>query len=69
MGESFRLFRQAEIGRAAAERQAWIEMRSEAEQTLNSREGRESWEIDNAQNTLQWLREQQPWVFDQQRGS
>ncbi len=50
MGESFRLYRQAEIARVASERQAWIEMRSEAEQTLNSRKGRESWEIDNAES-------------------
>lgn len=64
-GESFRLYRQAEIARMAADRQSWIELRSEAEQILNSRQGREAWEIDNAESTLQWLRERQPWVFDQ----
>jgi hypothetical protein len=63
-GESFRLYRQAEIARAAAERQSWIEMRSDAERTLNCRDNREKWEIDNAESALQWLHEHQPWVFD-----
>jgi hypothetical protein len=65
-GESFRLYRQAEIAKAAAERQSWLEMRSDAERTLSSREGREGWEIDNAESALQWLREEQPWVFDRE---
>jgi hypothetical protein len=68
-GESFRLYRQAELARAAAERQSWIQMRSDAEQTLNSPQGREAWEIDNAESTLKWLREQQPWVFNAQHPS
>jgi hypothetical protein len=62
-GESFRLYRQAEMARAAAERESWIQMRSQAELTVNAPEGREAWEIDNAESTLKWLREYQPWVF------
>jgi hypothetical protein len=65
-GESFRLYRQAEIAKAAAERQSWVQMRSDAERTLSSREGREGWEIENAESALQWLRDQQPWVFDRE---
>lgn len=65
-GESFRLHRQAEIAKAAAERQSWLEMRSDAERILSSREDREGWEIDNAESALQWLREEQPWVFDRE---
>jgi hypothetical protein len=38
-------------------------MRSQAELTVNAPEGREAWEIDNAESTLKWLREYQPWVF------
>jgi hypothetical protein len=68
-GESFRLYRHAEIARAAAERQSWIEMRSEAERTLNYRQDREAWEIENAESTLQWLHEHQQWVFDPEHAS
>jgi hypothetical protein len=63
MGESLRLYRQAELVRAAAERESWIQMRSEAELAVNAPEGREAWEIENAESTLKWLREHQPWVF------
>jgi hypothetical protein len=68
-GESFRLYRQAELARAAAERDSWIQMRSDAERILSAPQGRETWEIENAESTPEWLREQQPWLFNAQHPS
>ena len=66
-GESFRQYREAESQKIEAEREHWRTERREAEAVLNSREGKEEWEIEGAETTLNWLREYHPWLFQEEK--